>query len=166
MERAGEGQRDLCVAVIQLADLWDVGIGEEDFASPAGKLLDCGMDPQMVCLCESPRVISRECAAHVRRVQEHKVPRRGVLQDLLEVAAGCTDVVGGEVCCRGAVYLCGEVEARVCLAPGGAVVHLSVPLIVFSEYKLQKDMCIRKTSIAARLVSGGRSLSFAFTASK
>ena len=117
---AGEGQRDMCVVVIQLADLWDVGIGEEDFASPAGKLLDCGMDPQMVCLCKVSGVIARERAAHVRRVQEHKVPRRSVLQDLLEVAAGCTDVVGCKVF-RGTVYLCGEVEARVCLAPGGAV---------------------------------------------
>ena len=120
LQRAGEGQRDLCVVVVQFADLWDVGIGEEDFASPAGKLLDCGMDPHMICLCKVSGVIACECAAHVRRVQEHKVPRRGVLQDLLEVAAGCTDVVGCKVF-RGSVDSVWKVEARVYLAPVRAV---------------------------------------------
>ena len=38
---AGEGQRDLCVAVIQIAYLWDVCVREQYFASPAGKRRRC-----------------------------------------------------------------------------------------------------------------------------
>ena len=47
-QRAGEGQRHLCVVVVQLGYLWNVGICQEDFASPACKLFKCGKYPQMV----------------------------------------------------------------------------------------------------------------------
>ena len=131
LQRAGEGQRDLCVVVVQLGYSWDVGICQEDFASPACKLLKCGMDPQMVGLCKVSGVISRECA--VRRVHEHEVPRRGVLHDLLEVAAGCTDVVGCKVF-RGSVDLFREIEACVSfLAPILPVEYPCFPLCVLGE---------------------------------